>query len=291
MNILLSLSIGLSVGDEVQCDVDIYCILGLGIGLSVGDGLRVSENENFTDTETVSLGFGYDAERDDYKVVRIVCFQEKEEEDNVGVSIDVYSVNTDSWITIKPDFKFVVFLPQSIAFVNGNPYWVAEVENGDGFMSCRFLVCFDVRRMVLKAFPMNNRNLDPSYEHVTFIDWKGSLASLVYTRDSDTRVESLYVLVFDEDDQIWRKVHTFGPIVVDEALVWECSRNEKMLCFKYGRLLMFDPVNGRVKVYENEQPLLLNRPHLYTEGLTCIKGMESEPEKEENYFLEGPSNN
>ncbi|KAL3642415.1 hypothetical protein CASFOL_013230 [Castilleja foliolosa] len=97
-------------------------------------------------------------------------------------------------------------------------------------------------------------------------------------------VQSLHVLVFDEDEQIWRKVHTFGPIGVDVEHVWECSKNEKMLCFKGCRLFLLDPVTGRVKVYENKPRVSPFRPHLYTEGLTCIKGMESEPEKEENYF-------
>ncbi|KAL3628752.1 hypothetical protein CASFOL_027798 [Castilleja foliolosa] len=90
--------------------------------------VRVSGNESFfSSTETESLGFEYDAVKDDYKVVRIFCFLEKEE-DEVGVCFEVYSVSTDSWITMVPDFEFRVLLSKNSVIVNGNPYWVAEVE-------------------------------------------------------------------------------------------------------------------------------------------------------------------
>ncbi|KAL3645933.1 hypothetical protein CASFOL_011113 [Castilleja foliolosa] len=230
----------------------------------------------FSDIETESLGFGYDAERDDYKVVRIVWFLEKKEVD-VGMWVEVYSVSTDSWITIKPDFKFKVFSTVNTVIANGNPYWIAEVEEEeDMFMSV--LVCFDVRRMVFKVVPLHS--IVCNIEHATLMDWKGSLGSLVCTTtDCDNMTKPLHVLVFDDDDQIWRKVRTFGPIEVDVGEVMGCSVNVKMLCCKDDKLFVFDPETGWVKFYESELPLVEIQACLYTERLTCIKGMVSEPEK------------
>ncbi|KAL3628802.1 hypothetical protein CASFOL_027848 [Castilleja foliolosa] len=225
--------------------------------------VRVLGNVSFfSSIKTKSLGFGYDAERDDYKVVRIFCFLEKEEDD-VGV----------------------LLLHKNSVIVNGNPYWVAEVEE-DSSMSRvgEFLVCFDVRRMVFKAVPLHN--LDSDTEHATLMDWKESLGSLVCTRDYDNMTKPLHVLVFDDGDRIWRKAYTFGPIEVDVGRVLECSVNVKMLCCKDEKLFVFDPETGWVKFYESERPLLVIHSFLYTERLTWITGMESEPEKEENCFWE-----
>ncbi|KAL3628753.1 hypothetical protein CASFOL_027799 [Castilleja foliolosa] len=145
--------------------------------------------------------------------------------------------------------------------------------------------------MVFKVVPLPIRNLDfgSDNEHVILMDWKGFLGSLVCT--SDKRAKPLHVLVFDEGDWIWRKAYTFGPIEVDVGRVMACSENVKMLCYKDERLFVFDPETGWVKFYENEGPVFVIYSFLYTERLSCIIGMESEPENEESCCWESNSNN
>ncbi|KAL3642410.1 hypothetical protein CASFOL_013225 [Castilleja foliolosa] len=80
---------------------------------------------------------------DDFKVVMIVAVASTE---NI-TSVEIYSANLDSWITIDVGFQFSLFCSKNDLIVNGNPYWGAWV--GD----VRILVCFDVLELVLKIVP------------------------------------------------------------------------------------------------------------------------------------------
>ncbi|KAL6537813.1 hypothetical protein OROMI_025456 [Orobanche minor] len=73
-------------------------------------------NLEVRDFETGSLGFVYDSEADDFKVVRIISRKE------MGVVVEVYSCNSDSWTTIELDFPFRVLGYENSVVVNGNPY-------------------------------------------------------------------------------------------------------------------------------------------------------------------------
>ncbi|KAL6524457.1 hypothetical protein OROHE_016128 [Orobanche hederae] len=152
-----------------------------------------SENAACTDPEDLSLGFGYDAEGGDFKVVILRYFD--------ASGIEVYSVNADSWITINPGFQFSVLHKTNNLIVNGNPYWVGDV---DGIPS---LVWFDVRKMVFKSHDFHVLEMAHA-----LVDWKGSLGVLVSNREREG-VECLDIWVFDDGAQIWRKDHSFGPIV------------------------------------------------------------------------------
>ncbi|KAK6158351.1 hypothetical protein DH2020_005665 [Rehmannia glutinosa] len=84
-----------------------------------------SSKVDFEAHQMVSLGFRYDAERADFKVVRIFSLKM-----NI-IGVEVYSVNSDSWRTIEVDFQFNVLETKSVVIVNGNPYWVAKVDRND----------------------------------------------------------------------------------------------------------------------------------------------------------------
>ncbi|CAA0826734.1 Unknown protein [Striga hermonthica] len=95
--------------------------------------------------EMVSLGFGFDSKSDDFKVVRIVCLAEKKKGKSMGVGVEVYSANSDSWKTIEVGFRFKVLSTKNDAIVNGNPYWVVKFDEKGGAESSlgEALVCFD----------------------------------------------------------------------------------------------------------------------------------------------------
>ncbi|KAL6493554.1 hypothetical protein OROGR_032333 [Orobanche gracilis] len=238
--------------------------------------VRIPENEDFmSPPETVSHGFGYDAEVDDYKVVRIVCSKEKENHSDPTTRVEVYSVNSDSWITISPSFDFRVFNTKNVIIVNGNPYWYAEVDVFSESRRDDVLVWFDVRKMVFKVSPLCSHD-DPSYDTASLlVDWEGSLGALVYITDDecDQRVESVDVWVFDDGDYIWRKSRTFGPIEVDLCLILQCSMNRKIMGFcGSGNLIVYDLETGSVKVHGSQQRCVQTYSYPYTESLTYLKG-------------------
>ncbi|KAL6541358.1 hypothetical protein OROHE_011066 [Orobanche hederae] len=239
--------------------------------------VRVSENEDFfTDPEKVSLGLGYDAEGDDFKVVRIVRLNENG--DDMSIWVEVYSVNSDSWMTIKPDFHFRVFSTETVLVVNGNPYWDADVDKTDSsnYRSGMVLVWFDVRKMVFKVTPIYTHNLNNDNVHV-LMDWEGSLGALVHS----TCNEPVDVWVFDDGDYIWRKKHTFGPIEVKLGWILQYSRNGKIMGVSSDRdLFVYDLQTGWMKVHHPRlQKSSQIYSDLYNESLTYIKGMTSQADE------------
>lgn len=283
--------------DFVGCCSGLVCMgcppLGQGTvlwnpAMKVSKFVRLSKVD-FGVPEKVSLGFGYDAERGDFKVVRIVCLKKKDKGKSMGVRVEVYSANSDSWKTIKVGFQFRVLWTKNDAIVNGNPYWVARVDENESAKSHlgEVLVWFDVSKMVFNIVPLSTLNLEEGAQ-VPLVDWKGALAALVYKKNKD-RVESVDVWVFDDGEQIWRQDYSLGPIETKVDRLLRCSKNGKILgeC-PDGKLFLFDPETGCVKeiVIDEAQPHCFEI-YGYTESLAYIKGMgqvvtKKEEEKEED---------
>ncbi|KAL3642448.1 hypothetical protein CASFOL_013263 [Castilleja foliolosa] len=247
--------------------------------------------------KNVSLGFGYDAIGDDFKVVMIGTNIHGEGKNDT--SVEIYSVNLDSWNTIDVGFQFGILAKRDL-IVNGNPYWVARFDENE------VLVCFDMLELVFKIVP-----LPPNYfngytgelvdwngldvytntvkeTNSELVDWNGALGALIIdyeveyrnispvNTECSSRIECFRVWVFDDIEQIWRNVHTFGPIEMDKYRVLHYVKNEKILSFFLDKkLFVVDLETG----YDTE---LFDGAHLsdlfefygYTESLAHINGME-----------------
>ncbi|KAL3642408.1 hypothetical protein CASFOL_013223 [Castilleja foliolosa] len=228
--------------------------------------MKLSKTVRLKDCEPnqmFSLGFGYNAVEADFKVVMIVASI------MYITSVEIYSANLGSWITIDVGFQFREILDKNDFIVNGNPYWVAQVDGNE------VLLCFDVLELVFKIVPMptiHRTGLDEgtgtwtsteteveidgsdgsdgwdeetetetgTKTNVELFDYNGALGALIINHDveyrvgpagskSSARVESVSVLVFDDIERIWRNNHTFGPIELDVCSVLRCIKNEKIL--------------------------------------------------------------
>ncbi|KAL3642428.1 hypothetical protein CASFOL_013243 [Castilleja foliolosa] len=239
-----------------------------------------------------SLGFGYDAMGDDFKVVMIV-----ESITNI-TSVEIYSANLDSWITIDVGFQFSLFKSKNNLIVNGNPYWFAWV---DGY---KVLLCFDVLELVFKIVPWpihywvgsdEEEDLDGDTTTLTemdvnFVDLNGALGAIFKYEveycvgsaaafaERSAICECVWIWVFDDIERIWRNNHTFWPIEVDACLdkVLHCTKNEKVLgTLSSGTLFLSDLETGCVKELFDVTCLgHLFEIYAYTESLAHINGME-----------------
>ncbi|KAL3642425.1 hypothetical protein CASFOL_013240 [Castilleja foliolosa] len=255
----------------------------------------------------VSLGFGYDAIGDDFKVVMIVA-------NGVGEPLrsEIYSVNLGSWITIDVDFLFRLYQTKNDLIVNGNPYWVAWGDDDN-----QVLVCFDVLELVFKIVPwptnywmslnevagadvdMDNllvfeeeteiKTWAETERVVELVDWNGAIGALMikyeveYSVDPlspftecSVRIECVRVLVFDDIERIWRNDHTCGPIKVDVHRGIYCSKNGKVMgTLSSGTLFLLDLETGCVKELFDEACFGSSfEVYGYTESLAYINGME-----------------
>ncbi|KAL3628781.1 hypothetical protein CASFOL_027827 [Castilleja foliolosa] len=210
-----------------------------------------------------SPGFGYDAEGDDFKVVRIVCLKDKRKFEMFVSYVEVYSVNSDSWTTIDPGFQFSKVPNRSDATVNGNPYWLVRVDKND------VLICFNMSKLVFKIVPLSTLDYNNEKMDVEFADLKGSFGAFVFT----WRHLFVNVWVFDDVEQVWTKSHSV-------------KMNPVLQCLNYLRLLGMRQkgqlfVNSETKCVEG----LFNDGHEfeiydYTASLAYIQGMEKVTLKE-----------
>ncbi|KAL3620321.1 hypothetical protein CASFOL_035233 [Castilleja foliolosa] len=217
------------------------------------------------DDFNVSLGFGYDAEGDDFKVVRILL------KDKSGLNhriwrmcvscVEVYSVNSDSWTTIDPGFRFSEVRNRSDVTVNGNPYWVVRVDKND------VLICFDMSKLIFKIVPLSTLDYEKVKPvDVDFVDLNGSLGAFVFTWCNGL----VNVWVFDNVEQVWIKSHSV-------------KMNRNLRCLKYYRVLGW-PMRpkGQLIVFNSETKFVKNLFNLvhdfeiydYTPSLAYIQGME-----------------
>ncbi|KAL3628796.1 hypothetical protein CASFOL_027842 [Castilleja foliolosa] len=231
--------------------------------------------------KSYSIGFGYDAEGDDFKVVRILLKYKRRLNNRRRVwcvsYVEVYSVNSDSWTTIYPGFEFSelgLYCIVNNATMNGNPCWFGKVGKND------VLVCFDMSKLVFKFVPLSSLDYNKAEHDIEFVDLNGSLGALVFTRENQwktrwkkgKRIEYIGSWVFDDGEQIWTKSHSVGPIKVEPDQV--------LRCLKDGRVLGKRP-NGQLVVFNSEKCVkdLFNFGHNfriydYTASMAYIKGME-----------------
>ncbi|KAE8698077.1 hypothetical protein F3Y22_tig00110602pilonHSYRG00089 [Hibiscus syriacus] len=94
-------------------------------------------------------GFGFDASLDDYKVVRVFCYQSKGFEDAYESIVRVYSLRTNSWRRIQ-DFHFGVPCNEAAKHVDGNLNWI--VFHGQEGFSCT-IVSLDLAQETYKEVP------------------------------------------------------------------------------------------------------------------------------------------
>ena len=114
-----------------------------------------------TQLRTLVLGFGYDSQNNDYKVVRISQTRVK---DVLAREVEVYSLSSDSWkrvglgISWTPNaFSFSFNGILAFPFVSGHLHWMIEVmEVGGGQEMCfsAMILSFDVNSEKFKELPL-----------------------------------------------------------------------------------------------------------------------------------------
>ncbi|KAH6798970.1 hypothetical protein C2S51_035454 [Perilla frutescens var. frutescens] len=233
---------------------------------------------DFGAAEMVSLGFGCNAEGDDYKVVRIFCLKGKK----MKVGVEVYSSKSDSWKTIGVGFKFKVFYSKNHVIVNGNPHWIANIDEKSKIVEgkdSQVLLGFDSTRMSFKILPLPRVEALGIEPVLPFVDWKGCVGGLVCVKRDGDWLEWIDVWVYDEGAKKWMRKERFGGIEVQVDRCLDCSKSGKIVggCTDGKKVFVFDPSNKSVVgVGEvSKANRVCFQMLAYNESLGYVKGMES----------------
>ncbi|KAL3628795.1 hypothetical protein CASFOL_027841 [Castilleja foliolosa] len=220
----------------------------------------------------VSLGFGYDAESDDLKVVKIVLIDNRKHLAGMSaIIVEVYSVNSDSWISIDWDIPFSILRTINDFHVNGMPVWVGSVY----YMPV--LIHLDLKNMVLKFVPLSQLISGEEMLRQIYFDYNGCIGALMFHIDGERVIKSVIeVWVYDADDNYWIKDRTLAPIEASLYHIYKWTKNKKVVGESPdGKLFLCDPETGCVEesVYFGQKRNCLTM-HEYSENLAHIDGMK-----------------
>ncbi|KAH0987555.1 hypothetical protein GBA52_014732 [Prunus armeniaca] len=191
-----------------------------------------------------SIGFGFDAMTNDYKVVRIVTLQHEDEGPTVA---EVYSLATGTWRSlgcVSPACG--TDGAASTAFVNGILHWPV-VSDGDG---CYFILTFDLGKEVFGKIPMPKiirwnpkwglqLSVSENRKSVALFMRDNSCKDFMMDNRCEDSVLDIWVMKEYGRKESWTKLITLGPQGPERLL-------PRALCFsKSGEVLLLLTKEGR----------------------------------------------
>jgi F-box interacting protein len=152
------------------------------------------------------FGFGFDPKTNDYKVVRIMNFGDRQ------CKVQVYNLSTNSWRVLdsSPNPSYFIYKSRFSSYLNGVYYWWARVHYCS-YMGPRLLLSFDMSNEVFREV------LPPPFERVS--TWTEDVAVI---NDSVTLIlpcgieskEWVGIWVLNECgvERTWTKIFTIRKI-------------------------------------------------------------------------------
>ncbi|XWS27968.1 hypothetical protein CRYUN_Cryun25bG0025800 [Craigia yunnanensis] len=158
----------------------------------------------------ISVGFGFDSIRNDYKLLKIT----KKDVLDKYIEVELYSLNRNSWKILAPQ-KYDLYSDDFMVFVNGAVHWIAcEKVNDHGRSRCKFLLFgFDMGDDVFKEImlPESLSNLhDGSEMYIVPYRELSSIAVIELV----SLYEQCNVWVMKEYGMVetWTKMFSFGIV-------------------------------------------------------------------------------
>lgn len=211
------------------------------------------------DLWVASVGLGFNADANDFKIFRIVPVR-------LGRSlsrVEIYSANLDSWNHTQRSVPFLPRSPNCNFIIKGMPYWIdADSESLEAIDPCT-----EKHRMV--AYPTHVKNQSTSVHPMTLMD---SVALLIYSPGMDpNHLVDVYIL--DDSCDHWIKKHTTQPIVAGGLWLPKCLTDGGLVVETWeGHTLYspstFEPTSSRFSAMFDAQC------YSHVESLVCLNAME-----------------
>ncbi|KAK8484733.1 hypothetical protein V6N11_014482 [Hibiscus sabdariffa] len=220
-------------------------------------------------TRFAGLGFGYDSQTDDYKVVRFIanifeydcygtsCY------DHTTVQVELYSLKGNSWKEIsdpmisEPDVGVCdTTLPDN--YVNGFYYWHSYDDS---------ILSFDMVNERFSTLPLPGFNLP-----VELINYNGLLGAIVYPRQGTPKSFDLWVM-----NGFWTKQFSIESVPGVERPLGFWKNGELFLESSDNELVLFDPSTREFKnlgIHSYKETQMV----AYVESLVPINGRSEHEE-------------
>ncbi|KAH7845911.1 hypothetical protein Vadar_007341 [Vaccinium darrowii] len=247
------------------------------------------------------LGFGFDSNANDYKVVRITTVYEFDIKPYefldpyaydtgviapnimpVDVKVEIYNMSSDCWReidTVVPrDFQCSPH-PNFCASLNGVSYWLAY---NYGYPCRKAIIGFRMSEELFEQIPLPQEIPLPSWFNLNLFALSGSLAFVfipnvwVSYRMSEASVFDIWVMDGYGVEGSWNKKYTIGPLFDGHLYPLLCRKNGELLLLRCRdkRMVSYDPITGILMEYQGIRSAycvwgLQVLP--YTESLVSVK--------------------
>ncbi|KAL3345167.1 hypothetical protein AABB24_024220 [Solanum stoloniferum] len=225
---------------------------------------KYNMNRQMTRYMDVSMGFGYEKDSDDYKVMRVLSYK-------TGwpptTHLEVYSTKLESWRVWNFDVHLKMSTCRCDVIVEGFTYWVAKDLDGS-----TVLVSCDLSSHDLNLIPVGESLItEPqSFEATNYL---GSLALLVYSSPSEFK-SCLEVWMFEDvsaEAFRWQNKFTFR-MDFEFSRHWGLTGGDIVVKNAPNMPFLFNLTTKQMRVIGINPILSLFN---YTESLVSIEGFKS----------------
>ncbi|KAL7143645.1 hypothetical protein ABFS83_08G206200 [Erythranthe nasuta] len=203
--------------------------------------------ENVASHMMFVLGFGFDVQNNDYKVVRISYIQE-DYEYLVPPAVEVYAVKTGNWRTFNGEVpkNCVVEYFWSQVFINGSVHWVAYRNMGKHDKVENTIMLFNLSQEVFDEMELPNplKNELPINLNAVFL--QGSLAVVQYDERIGSKSCGIWVMKKYGDVESWSKQYYVDLEGIGLILGFRAN-GDVLLTSRNRGLLSYDHITGKSK--------------------------------------------
>lgn len=205
---------------------------------------------------------GYDYLTDDYKLIKVVFFEDKEE----NSPVDVYSLATNSWRSIQSIPYRFPFPREPGVLVNRALHWLGVKSAKD---SSKAIVSLDVTKESFKEIELPRVCSENKQDFRSVGVFEGCLCVIAFNDVKshfdvwvmrDYGVRESWIVHFSVI-QNWAEIDNFM------RLMWSFKNGEALLR-NYGDLLLYDPKHGSIKKLRKLTEL--NEVENYVESLVPL---------------------
>ncbi|KAL4388686.1 hypothetical protein GQ457_09G013850 [Hibiscus cannabinus] len=180
------------------------------------------------------IGFGYDSQTDNYKLVRFVVNYLEEDSDAGSMfdeidQVELYSLTSDSWREISYPVVHPYGSPPFNSYVNGFYYWQAIGDSGDLILS------FDMVNEKFSTLPLPQFGGTLAQYYLQLLDSNGFLGAIIYPREGTHK--ELFLESLDHE------LVLFDPCTQELKNLGIHAYRESMQIIGYVESLI--PINGR----------------------------------------------
>ncbi|GLT51010.1 hypothetical protein SLA2020_244590 [Shorea laevis] len=213
----------------------------------VGDAVRVPPANRFLN-QSESFGFGFHPRTGEFKVVRIVCYENDTDDESM---VQVFTVGTTEWRNKgapPPQLTDEIGPPE--ALVEGSLHWVTDVGMGGVGLICG-IISFELADEVFEEIPHPpcQRFVSRDYS-LSVLNGCLSAAGLVDTLHCDIWVMKQYRV-----KESWVKQFSFLPYFLGGwprffTVICALKNGEILLLYNSSSLVSYDPVENRFKTLQ-----------------------------------------